>query len=333
MKTKLIIAILCAIAALGLLAWRVALPVDETSYAIVTRFGRVVGDPIHDAGLHLKLPWDSRILIDKRLQLFDPKPSEFLLTSRATDQQEEGIGQNVIVDYFVNWRVLGYHSADDKTKDEARRDGPLQFLKAVNNPLNAEGKLLEIIHSEVSATLGRHDMSSLVSVNADALKLEEIEGNVTDACRDIALRKYGIEIDDIRIKRVGLPDQNKQSVFERMRAERQRKAEQLRAEGNRDAQIVRNKADTEASNLLAEARKEAELIRGEGDAQATAIYAAAHNQDPGFYRLVRTLDAYRKFLDSDTTIVLSGDSELFELLTAGPDVLNADQPKAPEAIK
>jgi membrane protease subunit HflC len=310
-------------------AWRTFLPVDETTYAIVTRFGRVIGEPIWQPGLHFKFPWDSCILLDKRLQLFDPRPSEFLLASKkATPDEKQEIGQNVVVDYFVTWRILGHHSpnAPDADKDPARTRGPLVFLKAVNNPLNAQSKLLEIIHSEISAALGRQDMSALVSVNPGDLKTSQIEQSVTAACREIAAGKYGIEIEDIRIKRVSLPEQNKQSVFERMRAERLRKATQLRAEGQRDAMTVRAEADKEASRLLAESYRDAERTRGEGDAKATAIYAQAHNKDPEFYRLVRTLDAYRKFLNEKTTIVLSANSELLQLLTRGAVSKSGDQP-------
>lgn len=319
MKKRRTLLPILAIGILIAIVWRTALPVDETAYVIVTRFGRVVRDPIAQPGLHLKFPWDSRIVLDKRRQLFDPRPSEFLLTSEPTTEEKQGIGQNVIVDYFVMWRILGPHSSEksNAAEDPARVRGPLLFLKAVNNPLNAQGKLLEIIHSEISATLGRHAMSALVSTDAGNLKIRDIEQGVTAACRDIAAGKYGIEIEDIRVKRVGLPEQNKQSVFERMRAERQRKATQLRAEGQRDALRIRAEADKEASKLLAESYRESELIRGKGDAEATAIYAQAHNKDPDFYRLVRTLDAYRKFLNDKTTIVLSANSDLLRLLTNG----------------
>ncbi|OPZ22832.1 MAG: Modulator of FtsH protease HflC [candidate division BRC1 bacterium ADurb.BinA364] len=326
MKTKWATALLLLLT-LAVFA-RCLMPVDEMHYAILTRFGRVIGHPISQSGLHWKAPWDSRIVIDKRLQIFDPRPAEFLLITKAGAGagEAEGIGQNVIVDYFVAWRVLGRY-AEQPPKSlaagapdwdgDARRDGPLLFLRTVNNPLNAQGKLLEIIHSEISATLGRHDMSSLVSTNPGDIRIHEIEESVAAACRDAALRDYGIEIEDVRIKRVGLPEQNKQSVFQRMRAERMRKATQLRAEGQRDALRIRAEADKEASSLLADAYRQAELIRGQGDAEAAAIYAAAHNKDPQFYRLTRTLDAYKAFLKEGATVVLSADSELLRLLGGG----------------
>lgn len=316
----------CVVLLLVLLAviflWRIPLPVDETEYVIVTSFGRVIGDPIHEAGLHAKKPWQSAIRLDKRLQTFDPRASEFLLVSKKKTEEGKGIGQNVIVDYFVNWRVLGIHSTE-VVKGMSLQEraecvaGPLTFLKSVANSRKAEDKLKDVVHSELSAALGRHDMSGLVSVDPKDLKIREIEKAVTDACRDIARKSYGIEIEDVRLKRIGLPEQNKQSVFARMRSERQTKATEFRSEGESRAIAIRATADKEATKLRSQAYKEAELLRGKGDAEATKIYAKAHSKDPEFYRLVRTLDAYKKFLNENTTVVLSGDSELLRLLTAG----------------
>ncbi len=325
MKNKKLLLYVLGPPLLAFLAWRVCMPVDATEYAIKTRFGKVIGQPIHEPGLHFKWPWDTRITLDKRLRIFDPRPSEFLLVSKASSEEAQGIGQNVIVDYFATWRVLGPGAGPEAA--EAPRDGPLRFLKSVNNPLNAEAKLLEILHSEVSKVLGQHDMSALVSMDPDDLKLAEIEAQVTEAGRAIAARDFGIAIEDVRIKRVGLPEQNKQSVFERMRAERMRKATKLRAEGQRDALRIKAEADKEASRILAESYREAELIRGEGDAEATRVYADAHNRDPEFYRFVRTLEAYKKFLNDKTTVVLSTDSELLQLLTGGAPIPSPSQPR------
>ena len=332
MKTRIAFFLVLLIA---LLLWRMALPVDETEYVIVTSFGEVIGHPLHEAGLYLKKPWHSVIRLDKRLQTFDPRPSEFLLISKKTTEEKEGIGQNVVVDYFVNWRILGIRSPetlkglDEETRQELL-NGPLKFLNSVMNISKAQEKLLDIIHSELSAALGHYDMSALVSVEPKDIKISDIEKSVSDACREIARRNYGIEIEDVRIKRVGLPEQNKQSVFERMRAERQRKATQFRAEGQRDALTIRAAADKEASRLLSESYRDAELVRGKGDAEATAIYAKAHSKDPEFYRLVRTLTAYTKFLNENTTVVLSSNSELLRLLMEGKPATGKPAQTAPK---
>jgi len=310
--------ILVIVVVLLVLLVRTMVPVDETEYVIVTSFGRPVGEPISEAGLHFKMPWQTRIRLDKRLQVFDPRPSEFLLVARGGEKSE--IGQNVLVDYFVTWRILGPRrgaNPPDGVDKEEWRNGPLKFLESVNNLVAAEGRLLEVVHAQLSQQLGQKDMSALVSTQEGKTKLAEIESAVTDECRQIALRDFGIEIVDVRIKRINLPGQNKASVFERMRAERERKATEYRAEGQREAMRIRAQADKEATMLTAEAYRKAEEIKGKADAEAIRIYAAAHSKDPEFYELVRTLEAYKKFLDEKTTLVLSSNSELLRLLTHG----------------
>ena len=133
----------------------------------------------------------------------------------------------------------------------------------------------------------------------------------------IAREQFGIEVADVQIKRLNFPEQNKQSVFARMRAERERIAKQYRAEGEEQAMRIRAEADRQREILLAEAYREAEKLKGHGDAEATRIYGEAYSRDPQFYKLVRTLDAYRKILDDKTSIILSSDSELLKLLTQG----------------
>ena len=122
---------------------------------------------------------------------------------------------------------------------------------------------------------------------------------------------------DVRIKRLNLPEQNKQSVFARMRAERERIALQYRAEGEEQALTIRAKADREKEQILSAAYKDAEKIRGEGDADATRIYGQAYSKNPQFYKLIRTLDSYKKVLDDKTTIILDSDSELLKILIRG----------------
>ena len=131
------------------------------------------------------------------------------------------------------------------------------------------------------------------------------------------MAQYGIRVVDVRIKRLNLPEQNKQSVFARMRAERERIAMQYRAEGEQQALTIRAGADREQEEILSAAYKEAEKIRGEGDAEATRIYGQAYSKNPQFYKLLRTLDSYKKVLDDKTTIILNSDSELLKVLTRG----------------
>jgi membrane protease subunit HflC len=140
---------------------------------------------------------------------------------------------------------------------------------------------------------------------------------LTSSADRVALDQYGIRVVDVRIKRLNLPEQNKQSVFARMRAERERIAMQYRAEGEQQALTIRANADRQKEEIVSSAYKDAEKVRGEGDAEATRIYGQAYSKNPQFYKLLRTLDSYKKILDDKTTIILSSDSELLKVLTRG----------------
>ncbi len=148
--------------------------------------------------------------------------------------------------------------------------------------------------------------------------LDELATGVLTLCAADAQAKYGIKIVDVRIKRIGLPDQIRDSVFERMRKERARIAQRYRSEGGEEAMKIRAAADKQRAVILASANAEAEIIRGKAEAEATRTYSKAHQKDPQFFELIRTLESYKKFLDEKTTILLSGDSELLKYLSRGP---------------
>ncbi|MEW6212801.1 MAG: protease modulator HflC [Acidobacteriota bacterium] len=275
--------------ALALLS-RTAFTVDETEYAIVTEFGKPVRT-IASAGLKIKWPWQSLLTFEKRLMIYNPRPSEFLTKDK----------KNIIVDTYVCWRI-----AD-----------PNRFLQTVSDLTGAQMRLHDTIWSAMAASLGRTEMAAMVSTNPEEVSVSEMMESVSNQCRERAMEQYGIEVVDVRIKRLNLPTQNRESVFARMRAERERIARQYRAEGEAEALKIRAEADKEKARILSESYAEAERIRGDGDAQSTKIYASAHSRDPKFYKLVRTLEAYRKVIDSNTTAILSSDSELLRLLTEG----------------
>lgn len=264
--------------------------VDETEYALVTQFGKPVRT-IRTPGLYAKWPFQNRRRFDKRLQTYDPPASEFLTNDR----------KNLVVDNYVCWRI----------------DNPAQFLQTVYDVPGAENRLHDVVWAEVSAALGQVQMSDLVSVEASGTHLSDLMDQVTADCRRIAAANYGIQVVDVRIKRLNLPEQNKQSVFKRMRAERERMAKQYRAEGEEEATKIRATADKQREKILSEAYRQAEKIRGQGDAEAARIYAAAYGRDPAFFKLLRTLDSYKKVFTQDTTVILSSDSELLRLLTHG----------------
>ncbi|HKC87061.1 MAG TPA: protease modulator HflC [Blastocatellia bacterium] len=281
-------------AALGLVAltllYRTMFTIDETQFAIVTQFGKPVRT-ITTAGLKLKWPWQSLLSFEKRLMVYNPRPSEFLTMDK----------KNIVVDSYVAWRV-----AD-----------PNRFLQTVNDLTGAEMRLHDTVWAAAAAALGNTDLSALVSVRPEEVKVQDVMRQVAEQSRARALEQYGIEIVDVRMKRLNLPAQNRESVFARMRAERERIAKQYRAEGEAEALKIRAEADKERARIISEAYREAEKVRGDGDAQSTRIYAEAYSRDPKFYKLVRTLEAYKKVIDPNTTAILSSDSELLKLLTRG----------------
>jgi len=273
-----------------LLAYSMLYTVDETQYAILTTFGKPV-KTVREAGLNFKLPAPAQsvLFFDKRLQIFDPRPTENLTLDR----------KNLVVDSFTTWRI----------------DDPDLFLVKVRTMAGAENSLAALVASELSTEMGRHELSDLVSVNEQDVKLAEMMEAVTERCHKTALMDYGMDVRDVRIKRINLPTENKFSVYQRMRAERQQKAKEYRAQGEEQAMIIRGDTDQEKREIISRAYKEAQRIKGEGDAEAIRIYSKAYNQDLEFYKFLRTLEAYRNVLSKDTTVVMSSSSEFLKLLT------------------
>ncbi len=293
-----------------LVAWRSVVFVDQAETVIVTQFGRpvrVLNDTRDEAGLHWKLPYQSVIRVDRRLQIYDPRPSEFLTNEK----------KNVNVDVFVCWRVAE----------------PQRFLETVNDFAGAEARIHDIVWSHLAAELGRNSLEAIVSIDPDKHRLEQIVAQVTDRCRQVAASSFGIEVVDVRLKRISFPSQVRESVFNRMRAERSRMASQYRAEGEEQSMKIRAEADKQRTVLLSQAYAEAEKTRGQAEAEAIRIYAEAHGRDPEFYELVRTLEAYENFLDEKTTVFLSADSELLRFLMQGAKLQKQPAPLAGPATQ
>jgi len=260
--------------------------VDETEQVVILQFGKPVRT-VKQAGLHFKLPYpfQDKTVFDDRLLEYDSPPEEVLSRDKKT----------LIVDNYVRWFI-----AD-----------PLQFLKTVQAVPTALSRLDDIVYSELRVELGKHNMVEIITENR-----EDIMEKVTLAS-NISTKEYGIEVVDVRIRRVDLPQENAESIYARMEAERKRQANKFRSEGSEEAQKIRATTDKDKTIILANSYKEAERIRGEGDAEAVAIYAEAYSADPHFYEFVRTLETYKKALDDKTTLVLPLDSKIFKLLT-GP---------------
>jgi membrane protease subunit HflC len=173
----------------------------------------------------------------------------------------------------------------------------------VHDENGAQARLDDIIYSELRVELGKHDMDEVVT-----RRREELMATVT-ATTDSAARTYGIAVVDVRIKRADLPAQNEKSVFERMRAERKRIANQYRSEGEEEALKIRAAADSMKAVIMAEAYRQSQIIRGEAEAQAIKILAKSFGKDPEFYDFYRSLEAYRKIIDTSTVFVLPPETE------------------------
>jgi len=257
--------------------------VDETEQVVILAFGKPVRT-ITEPGINMKVPFplQEKIKFDDRLLEYDSPPEEILSKDKKT----------LIVDNYVRWRIVD----------------PLQFLKTVQAIPTALSRMDDIVYSELRRELGTHDMVEIITENREKL-MEIVTFNSNKATLD-----YGIEVLDVRIRRVDLPAENEESIYARMEAERNRQANKFRSEGEEEAQKIRASTDRDKTIILADAYKEAERIRGEGDAKAVEVYANAYSADPKFYEFVRTLDMYKKVVDDKTTLVLPADSRLFKLL-------------------
>jgi len=258
--------------------------VDETEQVVILQFGKPMRT-IKEPGLNFKLPvpFQSASFFDNRLLEYDVPPEEVLSKDK----------KSLIIDNYVRWRIVE----------------PLLFLQTVQAIPTAKTRLDDIVYSELRQELGTHDMDEIITENR-----ELIMDKVTKASNE-ETSKYGIEVIDVRIRRVDLPRENEASIYARMEAERKRQANKFRSEGEEEAQKIRATTDRDKTVILADAYKKAQEIRGKGEAKALDIYATAYSKDPVFYEFIRTLEAYEKVIDDKTTLVLPGDSKLFKKLT------------------
>lgn len=256
--------------------------VDVTQTAIVVQLGKPVRIVI-EPGLQFKVPFVQNVIyFDKRLLDYDTTSQDVITQDKKT----------LLLDNFAKWRI----------KD------PLKVYEAFQTQQAALGRLDDIIYSELRVELGRHDLAEIVSTARST-----IMATVT-ARANVKAAAYGIEVNDVRIKRADLPEQNEKAVFTRMEAEREREAKRYRSEGAEEAQKIRSEAEKEREIILAEAYKISQTAMGEGDAKAFRIYAQAYQKDVEFFEFMRTMEAYKKALNKETTLVLSPDSEFLKYL-------------------
>ena len=262
-----------------------AFTVDEREYALKFKFGEIVGSD-YEPGIHLKIPIVNNIKkLPKQILTIDA-PAEEIITSEK---------KTVYVDFFLKWRIVspvGYYTATGGGREE-----------------NAAGRLLEIIKGSIRAEFSKRTVKEVVSVERTGLMDEMLR------VAEGTARQLGIELVDLRVKRVEFSDDVAESVFKRMRQERHRIATELRAEGAEEAEQLRAAADRERTVKLAEAYREAQTTRGVGDAIAAKTYAGAYNKDAEFYAFYRSIQAYKTAIgQTGDLLVLEPDNEFFRYL-------------------
>ena len=295
------------VVALFVILGQAAYTVTETEQVIITQFGDPVGDPVVDPGLHFKVPFIQRTnFFDKRFLEWDGNPNQVPTRDKRF----------IWVDTYARWRITD----------------PLLFFQRLRDERGAQSRLDDILDGETRNAVARHDLIELVrstNRNADdvpieseeeAVILEAIERGRQEITRDILdtaadrTADLGIELLDLRLKRINYVEEVQQDVFARMIAERQRIAEQFRSEGQGESARIHGERERELAQIQSEAYRQAEELRGEADAEATRIYADAYNRDGDFYAFTKSLETYEQTMDMSTLFILGTDSELLRFL-------------------
>ena len=263
--------------------------VNEGQCAVVTRFGAARAE-ITQAGMYFRLPWpfENVSLYDARKQYMDSGYLETLTHDK----------KNVIMQTYAIWSI----------------SDPLKYYTSVGDTALAEKYLGDLITNSKNGTMGSFDLSALVSMREDDIKISEIESLMLAEISDHAEEQYGIKLHDLRLKRIGLPATNVQSVFTQMQAERQKYIDQLLAEGERDAKIIMSESDAEVARIIAEGREQAAEINAQTEQEVAQIYAEAHAQDPELYKFLRKLAALEASVDENTVMIIKMDQPPFDVL-------------------
>ena len=283
--------------------------VGEAEQVIITQFGEPTGEAITDSGLHFKVPFIQEIhSFEKRFLEWDGSPNQVPTRDKRF----------IWVDTYARWRIVD----------------PLRFFQRLQDERGAQSRLDDILDGETRNAVARYDLIELVRNSnrspddiPDEIVEEELEvilENI-DKGRDQVSREIlevaasrtadlGIELLDLRIKRINYVEEVQQDVFARMIAERKRSAEQYRSEGQGEAARIQGERERDLQRIQSEAFEAAEILRGEADAQATEIYAAAYGRDADFYSFTKSLETYEKVIDNGTTVIMGTDSELLRYL-------------------
>ena len=297
------------VVAIGLLVvlGQTAYTVSETEQVILTQFGDPVGDPVVTPGLHFKVPFVQRTnVFDKRFLEWDGSPNQVPTRDKRF----------IWVDTYARWRITD----------------PLLFFQRLRDERGAQSRLDDILDGETRNAVARHDLIELVrSTNRnaedvpieseeEAVILETIEKGRQRITREILetaagrTADLGIELLDLRLKRINYVEEVQQDVFARMIAERQRIAEQFRSEGQGESARIHGERERELAQIQSEAYRLAEELRGQADAEASRIYADAYNRDADFYAFTKSLETYEQTMDASTLFILGTDNELLRFL-------------------
>ena len=271
------------------IATLVVYKVDVTEYAVVTQFGNPVSTEL-EPGLKVKLPDPIQSVqkLDKRVQVYQADSLELLTLDK----------KSVAIDYYGTWRITD----------------PVTYIKTVKDKNGAEARLSDVFSSSLGIQMGKYNLEDLVNTDQEKLKLESMLADTVSYAQE-KTSEYGIEVIDAKIRVLNFPESNKQSVYDRMKAEREQMAKKYRSEGGEEAAKIRADAEKEQQIILSEAYKQAQQIKGEGDAEAIRIYGEAFQKDPAFYEFIRTLETYEKTIDEDTTLILPSTAEILKYLS------------------
>lgn len=269
---------------IALIASGVFYTVDEREKALVFKFGEIIRAD-DKPGLRVKMPFINSVrYFDARVQTMDSDPEQYITNEK----------KGLVVDSFVKWRII------DPTR---------YFVTVSGSAVNASKRLRQLTNDGLRTEFGKRTVTDVISGDRNLIMKIVQESTNRDA------EKFGIEVIDVRLKRVDLVPEISQSVFDRMEAERGRVAKDLRARGAEAAERLRANADRESQVIVAEAEREAQIKRGEGDAEATAIYADAYTQDSEFFSFYRSLTAYQNtFRNDEAMMVIEPDSDFFKYL-------------------
>ncbi|WP_347331814.1 protease modulator HflC [Marinimicrobium locisalis] len=259
--------------------------VNEYERAVVLRFGALV-NPDVEPGVHIKIPFADKVRVfDGRILTSDASPESYYTVEN----------KRLIVDSYAKWRI---------------KDVEMYYKATGGQEVVADNRLASRIADGLRNEVGRRTLHEVVSGERDKL-MEDLTRDMTKTAMEV----LGVEVIDIRVKRIDLPEDVSESVFDRMAADREKEAREYRATGREQAEVIRADADRQRTVLLANAYRDAELLRGDGDARAAAIFADAFNQNPEFFAFVRSLEAYKKSFNSGSDLmVVDPSSDFFEYL-------------------